>query len=166
MKHELLQFTAVEVATLTSLHKATKSYSGAQVQSNSLLSEARKAATQWFDEIRPALRKANFSTALIDEASSQFETLLRFSKMKPRKTALLNQVDSLLSLFRDKIIHQIEVGSFSDDTGLSIAPFVEGLSSDEGEYLDEAQRCLSAKALRGCIVLGWCATISRIQAKI
>jgi hypothetical protein len=64
------------------------------------------------------------------------------------------------------LIHQIEIASFSKTAGLSIAPYIEGLPTDEGEYLDEAQRCLSVNALRGCIVLGWCATIARIHAKI
>src|SRR5262249_25804783 len=64
------------------------------------------------------------------------------------------------------IIHHIEIGSFTTLSGLSIAPYTEGLSVEEGDYLDEAQRCLSANALRGCIVLGWCATVSRIHAKI
>jgi hypothetical protein len=65
-----------------------------------------------------------------------------------------------------ELVHSIEIGSFSQTWGLSIEPYIEGLPSDEGEYLDEAQRCLSVNALRGCIVVGWCAAIARIHSKI
>jgi hypothetical protein len=84
---------------------------------------------------------------------------------QPMKTVLLPAITQIINPYKD-LVHQIEVGSFSNAGGLSIAPYIEGLPTDEGEYLDEAQRCLSVNALRGCIVLGWCATIARIHTKI
>jgi hypothetical protein len=82
------------------------------------------------------------------------------------KSALLRAVGEILALYKQNIVHQIEIGSFGAATGLSIAPYIEGLPPDEGNFLDEAQRCLSVGALRGCIVLGWCATIARVHRKI
>lgn len=82
--------------------------------------------------------------------------------MKAALTALIAEALVVYS----ELIHNIEISSFSSSSALSIAPYVEGLATDEGEYLAEAQRCLDVNALRGCIVLGWCATIARVQAKL
>ena len=92
--------------------------------------------------------------------------MLRISRIKPSKTVAYNSLSRCILPYRENIIHQLEIGSFSSNATLSIAPYIEGLSLDEGEYLAEAQRCLNADALRGCVVLGWCAAIARIQAKI
>ncbi len=103
---------------------------------------------------------------MIGEFSRRFEDLLRMTGGAPTKKAYNGTIADTLAAYKSDVVHQIEIRSFTVTSGLSIAPYIEGLSSDEGEYLDEAQRCLSANALRGCIVLGWCATISRIQSKI
>jgi hypothetical protein len=81
------------------------------------------------------------------------------------KVALLETVLEAHGAYGE-LIHTIEIASFASKSKLSIAPYIDGLSVDEGEYLAEAQRCLDVDALRGCIVLGWCATIARIQTKI
>ena len=85
---------------------------------------------------------------------------------EPAKSVYVRAVSDTLTAYKAAIVHQIEIGSFTSSAGLSIAPYIEGLPVDEGDFLDEAQRCLSVEALRGCIVLGWCATISRIHHKI
>ncbi len=119
----------------------------------------------WFDGVRPALERVAFQPETVMAFSTRFETLLRLSNSRPMKSMLLPVMNDVIQPYKD-LIHHIEIGSFSNTGGLSIAPYIEGLPTDEGEYLDEAQRCLSANALRGCIVLGWCATIARIHAKI
>jgi hypothetical protein len=84
----------------------------------------------------------------------------------PAKSTYLRAISELLPLYKSQLIHQIEIGSITTTAGLNIAPYIEGLPVAEGDYLDEAQRCLSVEALRGCIVLGWCATVARIHDKI
>jgi hypothetical protein len=98
--------------------------------------------------------------------SERFEALLAITRGEPTKAVYLKAVGEIVTTYKTDILHQIEIGSFTTVSGLSIAPYIEGLPVDEGDYLDEAQRCLSVEALRGCIVLGWCATISRIHQKI
>jgi hypothetical protein len=57
--------------------------------------------------------------------------------------------------------------AISQRTQVLVLPRIsKGLTTDEGEYLAEAHRCLSVNGLRACIVLGWCATVARIHAKI
>jgi hypothetical protein len=123
-------------------------------------------ARRWFDVKRPALEQARFSADSITAFSTRFEALLAMTRGQPMKTAYLKALSEISAPYVPDIVHHIEIGSFTSVTGLSIAPYIEGLPIDEGDYLDEAQRCLGAQALRACIVLGWCATVARIHSKI
>ena len=102
---------------------------------------------------------------MVAHGTDVFERLLRQAKRKSSKSVLLSLIAEGADVYKD-IIHNIEISSFAPIGTLSIAPYIEGLTSDEGEYLDEAQRCLTVNALRGCVILGWCATIARIHKKI
>jgi hypothetical protein len=98
--------------------------------------------------------------------SDLFEGLIKSSRARAAKSTYAGLISQIMLRYEKEIIHGAEIGAFSAGPSLSIAPYLEGLSADEGSYLDEAQRCLSVKALKGCIVLGWCATIARIHIKI
>lgn len=166
MKNQLLGVTRQQVSDLGALVRSLKSVSTAQIKQKALLAAGAATARHWFDVVRPKLEKAGFPPPVIGEFSRRFEDLLRMTGGAPTKKAYNGTIADTLAAYKSDVVHQIEIRSFTVTSGLSIAPYIEGLSSDEGEYLDEAQRCLSANALRGCIVLGWCATISRIQSKI
>jgi hypothetical protein len=166
MKDELLAVTRAQVTDLASVAKAIRAAPTARIRQRALLNVGAAAARQWFDVVRPALERAGFPSDTIIAFSSRFEALLAMMRGQPMKTAYLGLLSDISSRYIPDIVHVIEIGSFTSVTGLSIAPYIESLPVDEGDYLDEAQRCLSANALRGCIVLGWCATIARIHSKI
>lgn len=166
MKQKLLEATNTHLAALLDLQRRVRRYTGAQVQAGSLLTSVQQVAGGWFNSVRPALQAINFAPALVDHLSTEFERLLRLSRTRPRKTVLLSAIDDCVNPYKVDLIHQLEIGDFSTTAGLSIAPYIEGLRTDEGEYLAEAQRCLSVNGIRACIVLGWCATIARVQVKI
>ena len=166
MKDKLLELTRGHDKAIVDLQKRVGRYTGNQVQADTLLAAVQAAASTWFDSVRPALEAAGFSSEYVDRGNFAFDTLLRVGKRHPTKKVLLNAIGEVVKLYRD-MIHVIETSSFkTDGGGLSITPYIEGLPSDEGEYLDEAQRCLSVNGLRACVVLGWCAAIARIHAKI
>jgi hypothetical protein len=165
VKEKLLEATRAHARAVADIQKRVGRYSGAQVHQESLLEAVQAVATTWFDSIRPLLETASFSPVIIAHGSEIFEKLLRQAKRKSSKGVLLSQIAESGSVYKD-IIHNIEITSFASAGTLSITPYIEGLTSDEGEYLDEAQRCLSVNALRACVVLGWCATIARIHKKI
>jgi hypothetical protein len=165
VKEKLLELTRSHARNVADVQKRVGRYTGARVQAGSLLSAVQAAAAAWFDEVRAALEAAGVSPGFVAHGTDVFDRLLRQSKQKPSKTLVLATMAEGIDLYKE-IIHNIETASFVSASTLSIAPYIEGLSTDEGEYLAEAQRCLDANALRGCIVLGWCATIARIQAKI
>jgi hypothetical protein len=165
MKDELLSITRAQVTDLASVIKAIRAAPTARIRQQALLNAGAGAARQWFDTVRPALEKAGFPSDTISTFSARFETLLAMTRMQPTKSRYLAAVAEISGRYIPDIVHHIEIGSFTSLTGLSIAPYVEGLPVEEGDFLDEAQRCLSANALRGCIVLGWCATVARIHAR-
>jgi hypothetical protein len=166
MKEQLLSVTRKQVEDLAALQRSIKSVPTKRVSRKQPLDAGAATARHWFDVVRPALEKAQFSKDAIEPFSRRFEELLRISGGEPMKAGFLQCVAGILQLYRQQIVHQIEIGSFATAAGLSIAPYIAGLPVAEGDYLDEAQRCLSVEALRGCIVLGWCATVARIHEKI
>lgn len=166
MKEQLLAVVRRHAEALAALQRSIKAISTPRIGRRQPLEVGAEIARHWFDDVRPALEKAQFSAAIIDAFSRRFEELLLASGGKPTKESYLQLVAGVLSAYREQVIHQIEIGSFVSVGGLSIAPYIEGLSVYEGDYLDEAQRCLTVNALRGCIVLGWCATVARIHDKI
>lgn len=166
MKDKLLEVTRAHSSAVTDIQKRVGRYSGSRIQAGSLLSDAQGVAAVWFDKVRPALEGSNVTSGLVDRGTDIFDRMLREAKKpKPMKAAVMGIIAEGAAEYRD-LIHNIETASFVATSVLSIAPYIEGLSTDEGEYLAEAQRCLDVNALRGCIVLGWCATIARIQAKL
>ncbi len=166
MKDHLLSITRGQVEDLAALQRLIKAVPTERIARRPPLDTGASTARQWFDAVRPALESAQFSKDVLESFSGRYDELLRVSSGKPMKGAYLHGSFRNLGSYRQQIVHQIEVGSFATTTGLSIAPYIEGLPVAEGDYLDEAQRCPSVQALRGCIVLGWCATVARIHEKI
>lgn len=166
MKEKLLELLTLHLAKVTAIQARVRRYSSGRVQSGVLLNDVKAAAQHWFNEVQPALAQSPISSEIVGRMSQQFEALLRLSKSTPSKSVLLEAIQGCVRPYQSELIHTIEISSFSSGAALSIAPYIEGLSTDEGEYLAEAQRCLDVNALRACIVLGWCATIARIHMKI
>jgi hypothetical protein len=69
-------------------------------------------------------------------------------------------------VYQRELVHAAEIGAFASAQLSSLAPYISDLPAEEGTYLDEAQRCFGVQALKGCVVLGWCATIARIHETI
>lgn len=165
MKDKLLEITRKHSRSVADMQKRVGRYSGAQIQAESLLADVRTVSSEWFDQVKPGLETAKVNAGMIAHGSDIFDRALRQGKSRPRKQAMVTLLTEASNFYRE-IIHHIETSSFTVSQALSIAPFIDGLTGDEVEYLDEAQRCLSVNGLRAAVVLGWCATISRIHRKI
>lgn len=165
-KTELLTKLEQHVAALSDFQRQIKALKQAQVWKGEFRSAGAVLARRWFDDILPALERAQIAGSTITDFSDRFSELLRITRAASAKNTYLRVISELLSSYKREIIHEIEIRSFGNESALSIAPYVAGLPPDEGAYLDEAQRCLSVDAIRACIVLGWCATVSRMHDKI
>jgi hypothetical protein len=162
MKTQLVATLKGHSRDLVALGRAVASVQTRQVEKSEVKLAAYSLARRWFDEIKPLLESAQAPPETMSGFSALFENLLKTSRMRATKSTYVGLISQLVPKYENELIHAAEIGAFSGGGSLSIAPYLEGLSADEGSYLDEAQRCLSVKALKGCIVLGWCATIARI----
>jgi hypothetical protein len=165
-KAELLGKLEQHVADLIALQRQIKLLKQNQIWKAETKAGAASLARRWFDDVLPALKDADFSHSSIDRLSDRFSEMLRITKANSAKNTYLTLISDIAVEYRRDVIHVIETRPASTRASLSIAPYVSGLPAEEGAYLEEAQRCLSANALRGCIVLGWCATVARMHDKI
>lgn len=166
MKADLLEKLEHHAEDARALQRQVKAVRQTQIKRPELKAAATALARYWFDEIVPALAKSSVDKAAVEKVSMQFEELLRDSKKAAAKTTYLKLLTGILGPYEAEIIHSVEIAPPPPHAELSIAPYLEGLTADEGAYLEEAQRCLSVKGIRACIVMGWCATVSRMHDKI
>jgi hypothetical protein len=166
MKTQLVATLKSHCRELVSLGRAVSAVRTRQVEKSDVKLAAHALARRWFDEIKPLLDTAQAPAETTSGFSALFENLLKTSRIRATKSTYAGLISQLVPKYENELIHAAEIGAFNSVASLSIAPYLEGLPTDEGDYLDEAQRCLSVKALKGCIVLGWCATISRIHSRI
>jgi hypothetical protein len=167
MKDELLITLNAHLDELIQLAKAIRANPSTRVSQSGLKDIARNAARRWFDDIRPNLEKIGAAETILMDLTTLFDSLLQMSRGQGSRSSYTSLLSEITAQYKASVIHKIEVGTVAIKAGsLSIAPYIEGLSSIEGDYLDEAQRCLAVNGLRACIVLGWCATIARIHEKI
>lgn len=166
MKADLLAKLVRHSEETKALQRQIKSVSQPQIKRPEHKSAANALARRWFDEMVPALSQFAVDASIIEKVSKHFEGLLRVSKKAAAKNSYLKLLSEVLTSYNVELIHSIEVAPDGPNSDLSIAPYLEGLTADEGAYLEEAQRCLSVNGIRACIVMGWCATVSRMHDKI
>jgi hypothetical protein len=166
MKDKLVALLKAHAGEVNQFRRSIAAIRTDQIQQAGLKTTAHAIASRWFNEVKPALESANAAADVIAAFSSPFEQLMQLSRTRSAKSTYLNLLDIIAPRYQQELVHAAEIGTFLAGPALSIAPYLAGLPTEEGTYLDEAQRCLSVNALKGCIVLGWCATIARIHEKI
>jgi hypothetical protein len=166
MKAELLVKLERHVSDIAAYHRQIKAVKQPQIKRPESKATASALARRWFDEIVPAVSSANLNAASLEAMSKRFGELLRISKSAAAKNTYLQLLAEILVSYKSDIIHSVEIAPEGSSDALSIAPYLSGLTADEGAYLEEAQRCLSVDGIRACIVMGWCATVSRMHDKI
>ncbi len=127
---------------------------------------AKSIAITWFDAVFPSLNKISFDQEMLKKYSEKFEKLLEYSRKVSRTISVKALLQDVLDNYSDEIIHKVQIGSFLSTEGLNITPYLEGLPTDEKDYLKEAAICASNNCIRASIILGWCATIDKIHRKI
>src|SRR5262249_12817960 len=132
MKEQLLTLTGKHLTEIAAVQKATRYAATPRIRQRTILAAGLSTSRRWFDEVRPALERAAIQPNMVSTLSDRFEVLLRMCQMGPMKTVLLPALAEIFGPYKE-LIHIIEIGSFSHTGGLSIAPYIEGLPSDEGE---------------------------------
>jgi hypothetical protein len=164
MPHQYLnQF----LADLKSLRNAIKSDTAKTVNKNALRKNAEDLATSWLSTHSIQLLSAGqISRDVLDKYSEQFRQLLRITSPSNRRDSYLKLLDAITKSFRKDIILILHEQSPTSASLSLLTTLFNGLPSDEDTYLKEATGCALKGFLRASVVLGWCAAISRIHAKI
>jgi len=149
---------------ITDIAKICQKARGNQIQSRKLLDELEGLATKWFEDIEPVLRSSfHLDEEVLSKYREPFGKLLELSGGRPSKKVVLTIFESMLSSYNANILvpvqkHEILYAKFpSLDTILAHAVDLEI------EYLVEAIECANLGKKRAAIVLGWCATVNRLQ---
>lgn len=132
------------------------------------MSAADEIATFWVENLRSPLEyKFRLNSDVISKTSEAMKHLHILSRPNNLKTSYLETINEVLNKFDDKFILPIK------QTGTEFKSFLDlrkilatSQSSDETLYLKEAINCAESGFWRAAIVMGWCATIDKIQKKI
>lgn len=153
---------------LKALRRDLKGESGARIGKKVLWQRAEQLGTFWFDSIAPTLGKGpGFSPEILEKYSKLFERLIRISRPNTSKKIYIETLDAAIGTFREDFIIPVQRGKLTETKASSFDSFFASIvNPDESEYLKEAIACARAGYYRAAVVLGWSATIDRIQRRI
>lgn len=168
MKHTILASLEKYRDDLRNLKKAVNSLETDTVNKKKLREEADRLANYWVEELRsPLEHKFRLEKELIQSTSEHIKRLHVLSRPSNLKTSYITCINSILSKYDDKFILPIKQSTQVLETKFDLKKLIPGLTDpDESDYLKEAIDCANAGYHRASVVMGWCAAISRIQAKI
>jgi hypothetical protein len=153
MKENLIELLKAHAKEVAHLRRSTAAVRTRQIQQGGLKITAHSVASRWFNEVKPRIETGN-AADVASRFSGFFEQLMQLSRTSAAKSTYLNLLDEITPNYQRELVHAAEIGAFSPVQVSSLAPYISGLSTEEGTYLDEAQRCFSVNALKGCVVLG------------
>ena len=89
------------------------------------------------------------------------------SRPNNRKSSHLKTINVSLRKFDDRFILPLKQRTFEIESVLDLRNLVPNLPNpEESDYLKEAIECAESGFRRAAIVMGWCATIDKIQKQI
>jgi hypothetical protein len=89
------------------------------------------------------------------------------SRPNNRKKSYLAVISAVLRQFDDRFVLPIKQTASSIETVFDLEKLVPSLADpDESEYLREAVDCATSHYRKAAVVLGWCATIDKMQKKV
>ncbi|OGP74119.1 MAG: hypothetical protein A2V86_10835 [Deltaproteobacteria bacterium RBG_16_49_23] len=163
MRQHLNQF----LAELKSLRNGIKSDRAKTVNKIATRKKAEGLATSWLSTHSSQLLSAGqISTDMLDKYSDLFRQLLKITGPSNLSASYLKLLNAIIKSFREDIILVLHEQPPTSASLALLTTLFKGLPSDEDTYLKEATGCALKGFLRASVVLGWCAAISRIHAKI
>lgn len=168
MKNSILQSLADLQNRIRSLKRAVAAEIGPNIAKLAIRNEADAIATSWVEELRsPLEHKFRIHADVIRSFSDQMKRLHVLSRPNNRKASYITTVAALLNKFDDRLILPIKQGVFEEASSFRLEQLVPKLpDAAESDYLREAISCANEGFSRAAVVMGWCATIDRIQRKL
>lgn len=153
---------------LRELKREVNKVSGERVNRTAIRSKADEIATLWVEELRsPLEHKFDLPIEEIRGMAAQMKQLHVLSRPGNRKSSYLKTINAALRKFDDRLVLPIKQSTFEVENVLDLRKLIPGLSDpEESDYLREAIECAESGFRRAAIVMGWCATIDKIQKQI
>jgi hypothetical protein len=163
MRQNITQF----LTELKALRSTIKSDTSKTVNKVGLRKKAEDLATTWLSmHSNQLLTAARISGDTFDKYSDLFRRLLKITGPSNSRDSYLKLLDAIIKPFRNDIILVLHEQPATSASLALLTTLFKGLPSDEDSYAKEATGCALRGFLRASVVLGWCAAISRIHAKI
>jgi len=154
--------------SISTLKREVGKLATAQVSRIKLRNDAETIASRWVEEIRsPLEHKYKIDKKIIEVTSEQMKKLHILSRPNNQKSSYTRCLNLILKNYDDNFILplQQEGGDVNDIPELrKLIPSNE--EHELSEYLTEAVECAEAGHYKASIIMGWCATIDKIQKKI
>jgi hypothetical protein len=168
MKHTVLIGLREFKESLQSLRREVRAIDGDRVSRLPLRQRAESAATCWVEDLRsPLEHKFRLPADVIQSMSDAMKQLHILSRPNNRKSSYVKVLGEALQDFDDRLILPIQQSATEVESLLDLQKLIPGFADPaESDYLQEAVSCAAAGFNRAAIVLGWCATIDKMQRKI
>lgn len=149
------------------LRKDIKKETANTIAKKGLRERAEAIGTKWFADISGALvDQYGLSSETVEFYSQNFGRLIKISAPNNLKKSYLDALSALSRTFRDDLTLPVQKFPKAGSDVSLLTTMLDGLPSDESEYLLEAINCAKRKYYRASAVLGWCAVIDRIHRVI
>lgn len=153
---------------LRALRAGVKKAGTSRVNRKDLRSEAEALSVHWFTSLKPALEvlHVDLSTS-IAEMNPQMDKLHQISRPNNLASSYESTLAAALKSFKDRFVKPVQLSAPKDDTNQVLAGILARMSSpEESSYMTEAVNCANRGFWRASVVMGWCATIDRMQQTI
>lgn len=165
MKNDLIDALELFRKRLLELKKLLNEHSGPKVSRKAIRTLADDIATMWVEVLRsPLEHRAKLPQQLINNTAESMRQLHILSRPNNLKSSYVTVVSTTLKNFDNNFILPIKQTPSKLEKKLDLDKLVPGLlDAEESDYLRESIDCAVSGYHRAAIVMGWCATISRIQ---
>ena len=132
-----------------------------------LRKSAEELASRWVEELRsPLEHKFKIDKSIIEKTSELLKNLHVLSRPNNLKSSYTKCINKILKDFDNKFILPIQQTPEDVQEISELQKILkEIIDPDESDYLTEAISCAQAGYYKAAIVMGWCATIDKIQKK-
>lgn len=168
MKSTIIDALRHYKSELTTLKRDISKLETQRVSRKSLRDSAENIASKWVEELRsPLEHKFKIEKKVIEETSEQMKLLHVLSRPNNQKSSYTKCINKILKDFDNKFILPIQTESEEVNELPELQKILKTITDqDETEYLSEAISCAQSGYLKAAVVMGWCATIDRIQRKV
>lgn len=167
LKNETIDNLNQIFSELKSIHKSIKKILGSLVQNQEINERSNEVSLLWYEKIKSNLTNLGVKQDTVEKYDKFFEKLLHLSlAATSRKNTYSECVENITKDLKKDLLAEIMKYAGDINQISQLEKIKEKVTEAESEYLDEAISCANMGFNRASVVLGWSATISRIQKVI